>query len=215
MTRNARSRWITVAVTAALLIPLGWAGMESYKRRRDFCVSCHLSSGKRLHSEKMEGMTARPPRTLAGVHNSLFPEPMTCPHCHRGVDFPGKLKVACLELRHTAAWLAGAFREPRSMESHIGNEHCDRCHHDIDPKPFQEARTYHDFASHDKIKKVTCPQCHTAHTGRNSSGGFWDRERVLEKCGACHKNPETSPGILKSLESRRASGDATIQPAFR
>jgi hypothetical protein len=56
-------------LSSALVVGVaGWGVSDRLEQRNDFCVSCHLPDGARLHAETRENFDRVIPLNLAGVH---------------------------------------------------------------------------------------------------------------------------------------------------
>lgn len=185
------------ALSLVIFTALAMAISDKIIKRDNFCVSCHLPSGKPLHQAKMEMMTSKPPLSLAGVHFQNKKSPLGCPECHHGTNLTEQITVFWFQTKNTLLYFTGRFEEPRTLEAPVTDRLCASCHHDLKVKAVEFK--YHSFMSHDGLKQITCTTCHPAHSAPVEGGGFLDKDKILLACALCHKNPGQSAPLQKSL----------------
>ncbi len=194
---GAREVWrgVSIGLVAAGLAAAGWLTTDALEANNDFCTSCHLPSGARLHAEIRRGFDARPAQDLAGVHGRSLhdagsgPRAFRCVDCHGGVGWGGRVRVKALAARDAMVWLAGAFDEPDHMKYPLGEADCGQCHRGFDPEQGIDAVAlrFHGLAVHNADLGVKCVECHAVHEGGGDASIFYmEAAHVREQCERCH-----------------------------
>lgn len=182
----------------ALAAISAFAIMEKVKTGDSFCVSCHLADGKAMHGGKHDAMTAKPARSLAGTHYQLAGgDGQGCYNCHKGESLAGRAEVFTLEIRNTAKHFFATSKEPERARRIIEDSYCLRCHMNIASKSPEYA--FHSFKAHAGILKPSCQECHRFHAPQGAEGTFLDKAKIMAQCGICHKAPDQSPFVRRSL----------------
>jgi nitrate/TMAO reductase-like tetraheme cytochrome c subunit len=99
------------------------------KEQPDFCISCHLGDGTKLHAAKYKAFTAEQPAALAGTHRKKSNVPFTCITCHGGNSVAMKLKITAEEIKNTFQYFLVKFEEPKQIDASLmPDENCEMCH---------------------------------------------------------------------------------------
>ena len=141
--------------------PVGWAVSDRFESDNEFCVACHLDSGRRLHDRKMRGFEADPAVTLASLHAL---EDVRCIDCHGGASFPNKLRVKAVAARDAVRYFLGTFEEPSAMAHPLWDEDCIQCH-----AAYESSRDddFHAFEAHNVGGfAYSCVACHERYRDR-------------------------------------------------
>jgi hypothetical protein len=197
-----RALLIALAI-AALATPLGWWASDRLEANDAFCTSCHLPSGKPLHTAKRADFGARPAATLVAAHGAAgrpaHAGAFRCVDCHAGTGLAGRARVKVLTLRDGALYLLGRFEEPRSMDWPLEDADCRKCHAEFSgaasaSEEGDAARpSFHGLAVHNRELGVRCVTCHVAHEpGGLADHHFLHPEAVRATCVRCH--PEFAEG---------------------
>ncbi|MBI3794883.1 MAG: hypothetical protein HY280_09180 [Nitrospinae bacterium] len=158
---------------------------EHLKEGPEFCVSCHLSNGEKLHAEKFKAFSAENPPNLAGQHRKKSAEKFTCSSCHsgRGTEMRGRVSIE--EIKNTLAYFFAKFEEPKKFDqSLMPDENCEACH-----KSYKGGATsFHGMKAHTPKIKFPCIACHAAHPSGGAKYYFLTEKDVLGVCKKCHPN---------------------------
>jgi nitrate/TMAO reductase-like tetraheme cytochrome c subunit len=179
---------------ALLSAATGWLVTDHLERDNDFCTSCHLEPGVRLHSAVRKGFDADPPVSLAGVHGAARVETRAdgafrCIDCHGGHSFLGRARVKALAAKDAFWYVVGHFEEPEGMRWPLWDEDCSKCHPRFAEKPVEPWRAprFHQLAVHNAELGVDCVECHSSHeTGGNADAFFLRTAAVRAQCARCH-----------------------------
>ncbi len=177
-----------------LLIAAGLAGLilaaalavalETAKRDPAFCATCHLPDGTTLHAEKGRLFRERPQRNLAALHRAKQAD-FSCAGCHEGRTSGQRLAIRWEEVKNTAAYLLGAYKEPERMQAGMmPDDTCESCHQSL----HAEHGTFHGISAHRPKIKFPCIDCHPAHSPGDPAYHFMDIERMKKTCVHCHPN---------------------------
>jgi nitrate/TMAO reductase-like tetraheme cytochrome c subunit len=201
--RGARRRWgrregWALVLTAGFALgsaPIGWVVTDHLEQDNDFCVSCHLAPGVRLHAGVHREFGAPAPVSLGGVHGAARVESrgedpaFRCIDCHGGTSPLGRARVKALAAKDAFWYVLGHFEEPDGMRWPLWDEDCAKCHARFDETaaaPWQSPR-FHQLPVHNAALGVRCVECHSVHEiGGNPQAFFLHAGSVRAQCARCH-----------------------------
>jgi hypothetical protein len=176
-------KFIYVLLAGAVVSATVIFSLEQVKARPDFCVSCHLENGERLHSAKHKAFTATRQTNLAGQHRAKSPENFGCPSCHYGKTLPVRLRVSLEEAKNTLAYFLFKFEEPKKINSSLmPDENCETCHHNYKGG----GTSFHGMKAHIPKVNLSCISCHNAHAEGDADYYFMVEKDVVTACRKCH-----------------------------
>lgn len=190
---KAWERWgRRLAIAGAVALASGTAAVAYVSRLEQdnrFCISCHLSDGKRLHAALFNRYEANPPLDLSALHKAK--KEIKCIDCHGGAGVERRSRVLALAAWDTLKYLAGNFKEPEGMIFPLRDLECARCHAGYSAGPFPEGgqaggRDFHKHPDH-RVLPIACVRCHTSHVAGDPRLKFLKNEVVLPLCRRCHK----------------------------
>lgn len=190
---KAWERWgRRLALAGAVALASGTAAVAYVSRLEQnnrFCISCHLSDGKRLHAGLFNRYEANPPLDLSALHKAK--KEIKCINCHGGVGVVGRSRVLALAAKDALKYVAGRFKESERMTVPLWDQDCAQCHGDYNVGSFPEGgqaggRDFHKHPDH-RTLPMTCVQCHTSHVTGDPRIKFLKNEVVLPLCRRCHK----------------------------
>jgi nitrate/TMAO reductase-like tetraheme cytochrome c subunit len=172
----------------------GWGVSDRLEQRNDFCVSCHLPDGARLHAETRENFDRVIPLNLAGVHGRGWVEEredsaFRCIDCHAGSGAAERTKIKLLAARDAVRYAFGSFAEPEGMPFALSGETCLGCHPTFrhSAAPGWTVQAYHGHPDHDGEAAPSCVSCHAVHEEDGDAFAyFMARPRVIARCRECH-----------------------------
>jgi nitrate/TMAO reductase-like tetraheme cytochrome c subunit len=175
--------------------PIGWVVTDHLEQDNDFCVSCHLAPGVRLHAGVHRDVGAAVPVSLGSVHGASRVESrgedpaFRCIDCHGGTSPLGRARVKALAAKDAFWYVLGHFEEPDGMRWPLWDEDCAKCHarfDEIAAAPWQSPR-FHQLPVHNAALGVRCVECHSVHEiGGNPQAFFLHAGSVRAQCARCH-----------------------------
>jgi predicted CXXCH cytochrome family protein len=163
---------------------------QHFKEAPEFCISCHLPNGKKLHSEKFKSFANGQPAMLAGLHKKKAQDKFSCSSCHSGRTLSIKTKIFVEEARNTLAYFFGKFEEPKKFDlTLMPDETCEDCH----LKYKGGTASFHGMSAHIPKVKYACVACHKAHISGEVDFYLLNQTEVIQVCGKCH--PKIPPSF--------------------
>lgn len=191
-----------LAVTAAILSPVGWVVTDHLEQDNDFCTSCHLEADLPLHIDLRENFDAHPAASLASLHGGLQvagreDADFRCIDCHGGTSWLGRARVKALAAKDSFWYVLGRFDEPHQMEWPLWDEDCQKCHVDFSGSKSAEWEDplFHELPLHNVDLGVNCVECHRSHDFAGNPDYHFLRAKALRtQCARCHSEFQEDQG---------------------
>jgi predicted CXXCH cytochrome family protein len=177
-------------IAAGVIIGLTSAIATSHlKEQPEFCTSCHMADGTKLHSSKFKTFTAEQPVVLAGTHRKRSNVQFSCITCHGGNGAAMKLKISVEEVKNTLQYFFVKFEEPKKFdETLMPDENCEACHQHYKGGE----SSFHGMKAHIPKVKYSCISCHKAHVEGDAGYYAIVEVEIITVCRKCHNQlPQT------------------------